>query len=392
MASVRWYGELSGGGAASRVVVLVHPPGTSRERARASGAIVERLIASQGWQAPIVLADDDVAEIIQASRRTVPYRETLRRFAKRVGESFDEVHFAHGLTGRVPELAMNAYPNAKRVVFGDALGSIYDARYFMALARGASIAEARRAAIERPPLHFRQVPRTIRHRMGSLALGGPRKLTADVAALVLPMDQTGNALADTPVSVVPKRLVLDVISDCQRAVPALAAYSGEVLKKTPAPHFVMLLENYADANMTSLDNEVAMYETAIRRHVPKGATILLKTHPLAVAPVDHMLRDRLEADYAAHLIPHDLVRYPMELWSGLVSSCEVMSMLSYCGISLAFLYGKVTICPVDDDLIERFFFQASWDRMRDAAVLYRGQLDNLATWDGESILWKGTVC
>lgn len=391
MASVRWYGESSGAGAADRVVVLVHPPVTSGEMASTNGAVVERLIASQGWPPPIVLAGDDESEITRASRHTVSYRETLRRFAARVGTGFDEVHYAHDLTGRVPELAMNAYPDAKRIVFGDALGSVYDTRYFMALAQGATIEEARRAALERPRLRARQVPRAIARWLRDAALGAPRRLPPDRAVLVLPMDQTGSALANTPISVVPKQLALDIIADCRRVLPELADYSREVLAGAPAPHFLMLLENYADADMTSFEDEVTMYETVVRRRVPKGGTVLLKTHPLAVAPIDVALRERLDPEYATRVIPRELARYPMELWSDLVSSCEVISMLSYCGISLAFLYDKSTLYPMDAGVIERFFPERSWDRVRDADVLYRGQLANLATWDGNSILWKGSL-
>jgi len=310
---------------------------------------------------------------------------------ERVGDGFDEVYYAHDMVGRVPELAMNAFPRAERIMYGDTLGSVYDRRYVMALAGGATIDEARRAARKRPRRTLGQLPHAVARGVRGIVLGAPRALTANKALLVLPMDQTGNALADIPVSVVPKNVVLEIISECQRVLPEVSGYTAEIVASTPSPRFLLLLENYADANMTSFENEASMYEAIVRSHVPEGATVLLKTHPLAVAPVGDALCERLASAYSVLVIPRDLARYPMELWSGLVSSCEVISMLSYCGISLSFLYDKRTIYPMDAEIFEKYFPERSRERMKDTDALYRGQLAGLATWDGKGLLWKGAL-
>jgi len=392
MASVRWNGEQSGRGEADRVVVLVHPPVPSAEMVRANGEVVERLIASQGWPAPIVLTGEDVAQITRESDRFARYADVLARFRERVGDGFDEIHYAHDMVGRVPELAMNAFPDAERIMYGDTLGSVYDPHYFMALAAGATIAEARREARERPRSPRGPLPRAIARGVREVALGGPQAFAAYKALLVLPMDQTGEALAGTPVSVVPKQVVTRIVSECQRVVPRIADYGRAIASDTPAPRFLLLLENYADADMTSFEDEVSMYEAIVRAHVPQGGTLLLKSHPLAVAPVADALCERLDSAYSVLVVPRDeLARYPMELWSDLIASCEIISMLSYCGISLSFLYGKQTIYPMDAGIVERFFPERSWERMKDSDALYRGQLDALATWDGMGVLWKGTL-
>ncbi len=390
IASVRSYGIESGAGDPTRVVVLLHPP-VSAATAAANAAVVERLIGSQGWDPPVLLAGEDLARLSPSLRRGASLRRTIRRFTETYGTEFDEIHFAHDMVKPLPELAMNAYPNAKRIVYGDALGSVYDTRYFMALAEGGTIDDARRAARGGSQHRSRTTPRSLARRVRDGLLGKATAFAPDAAVLVLPMDQTGRALAGTPFSVVPKQLMLDILAQCTGAVPELAAYARATRETTRAPRYLLLLENYADADMTGVDDELAMYEAVVRRHAPAGATVLLKPHPLAVAPIADRLTERLATDYAVHAIPAELGRYPMELWAELLSSCEVISMLSYCGISLAFLLGKQTIYPIDTSLIERYFPPRSWDRMNDSDVLYRGQLANLAAWDGRGILWKGEV-
>ena len=283
---------------------------------------------------------------------------------------------------------MNAFPDALRVVYGEGLGQVSEKKYSLALAAGASIEEAHRAARGRSNLEHRRFRSVVKGVVRKAAFGAPRVFDADLAALIIPMDQTGSALADNPLTVVPKRVALEVIADCKGVLPELAKYSRDILTNTPAPHYVMLLENFADADMMSFEDETAMYEAVVRQYIPRGATILLKTHPLSIAPIETAVDARLSGEYAVRVIPQDLGRYPMELWSDLISSCEVISMMSYCGISLAYLYDKSTICPLDFEVVQRFFPERAWDRMRDVALLYHGQLRNLETWDGTSILWK----
>ena len=360
--------------------------------AETNGAVVARLIASQGWAPPIVLSDTDVEAIIGPMRRGRSYAAVLRGFRELAGrERFDQIHYAHDLVGRVPELCVNAYPEAERIVFGDALGSVYHKRYTLALAAGATALEARtvaRGGRERTsPVGIRAAVAVLRRAIQ----GGPTEARPHVAELILPMDQTGTALEGTQLSIVPRDQVLGVIDECSRALPQLAEWSKRHLSETSAPHFLMLLENFADAGMIGLDDEVAMYAAMVRATVPQGATLILKAHPLIHSPVDAALRDVLHMEFNVVLMPRDLGRYPMELWRELAHSCKVLSVLSYCGISLPYLYGTPTLYPFGEGFIERFFPKRSWDQVREQETVCRGQLANLERWDGRGILWAGDV-
>jgi hypothetical protein len=138
------------------------------------------------------------------------------------------------------------------------------------------------------------------------------------------------------------------------------------------------------------EREVALYEEMLRRNAPHAATVIVKEHPLSIAPIGEVLAQRLTPHYTVRRVSSDFHRYPVELWSDLVEACQVISM-SYCSISLTFLYDKRVIYPIETSLIEEYIPPRFWDSYKNADALYRGQLANLATWDGQTVLWRGSV-
>jgi hypothetical protein len=393
LSAVKYYGLTCHGGAYDDVVTLVHNPGLSDPIAREAGTVVERIIASQGWTKPIVLTAGEMDEITRPTRLT-SYSAVLKRFRQQIGrDHVDEVFFSFDVMGRAIELAMNAYPSAERITFGDALGLVYNKQYNQTLASGthpdltARIKELLKKILSSHP---RRILKALNARFQPLLIGRPLPLDANKAVLILPMDQTGDYLDGRELIVVPRQLVLDIISSCQKNISELGRYSQGLLADTPAPHYLMLLDTFSEGNFTSFECEVAMYEEIVRRNVPKGATVFVKTHPLSVNPVAAALHSRLCGDFNTQIISRELSRYPMELWSDLIRACQVISM-SYCIISLAFLYDKQVIYPLDSALIESFVPQRFWDLFKNADSMYRNQLTSLANWDGHSVLWKGAL-
>ena len=392
LSAVKWYGVQRHGEDEPQVVTLLHNPGLSGDAVQESAQVVERVLTGQGWAKPLVLTMAEMAELVRAGERTT-YRQILDRFRKRIGVGrFDEVYYAHDVVGRAAELAMNAYPKAERITFGDALGSVYDKQYHLALAQGRSAEQDRptktwqvlRSAL-RPREVFAKGQTILKHRL----LGKPQPFQADKAVLILPMDQTGDCLENKELFVVPKKVVLEIISACQRSLSDLAEYSRKVLNDTSAPHFLILLENWSEGHFISFENEVEMYEEIVHRYVPPGATVLLKAHPFSVAPLDEVLSDRLSSSYRTLAIAGKYRRYPMELWGDFVAVCHIIT-LSYCSVSLSYLYDKQMIYPMDESLIERYLPQPLWESYKNADSLCRGQLTSLASWDGQSVLWKGS--
>jgi len=74
----------------------------------------------------------------------------------------------------------------------------------------------------------------------------------------------------------------------------------------------------------------------------------------------------------------------------MIASCRIIG-IAYSSVTLAYLYNKETIFALTDDMIEKFIQPKFWASLKDASHLYQGQLENLKTWDGKSLLWKGSI-
>ena len=260
----------------------------------------------------------------------------------------------------------------------------------MAFLGGATLDEAKKAVRDGKLAEKRTPRQFIVHLIKKILLGEFKPVQPDSALLVLPMDQTGTSLKGVKLMVVPKETVLDVIEDCKKVLPELAEYSHKVLNQTDPPHTLVLLENLTDAGLADLDKEVSYYETVIRENTPKNSTVLIKSHPLSSMKMDEKIHDRIKDDYHSVILDGKFARYPIEFWSEMIASSRIIG-IAYSSVTLAYLYNKETVFALTDDLIEKYIqpkFQAS---LKDAAHLYQGQLDNLKTWDGKSLLWKGSV-
>lgn len=390
LAAVRHFGDSNRLGSPSRVVTIVHAPTDDRNAAAEIGRMVERLIASQGWPAPIVLTIADVLALARDDGRS--YRRSLASFRKLVGAGeFDEVYYAHDFVNRVPELMMNAFPRARRITFGDSLGFVFNGRYLVAQVLGASREEARAAVEQAARDDSLGVPqRAMRWVRRQLSIER-RPYQANFAVLILPMDHTGDYLTDKELLVVPRAMTLEVIAECEAALPEVGGYSLELLSRTVSPRYLLVLENDVEANMMSLDEAVRMYETAVRRNTPVGATVLLKPHPLAVEPMAEEIARQLSPDYATMILSSELMRCPLELWKTLLDGCEVITPLSSCYVTLSYLYDKGVILASGRAWIEEFFPPKTWDYLTEVDERYRAMVSAMTTWDGKSVLWSGSL-
>lgn len=389
LAAVSHFGEHHGLGEPTRVVTVVHVPTDDRQAATEIGSMVERLIASRGWPAPIVLT---IAEVLALTPDGRSYRRSLAGFRELVGsDPFDEVYYAHDFVNRVPELMMNAFPAAHRITFGDSLGFVFNGRYLVAQVLGASREEAResvRQAARNDSLSpFRQAIRWVRRQLSM----EPKPCQARFAVLILPMDHTGDYLADKELLVVPRRTALEIIAKCESAIPEIAEYGRGLRNETNPPRYLLVLENDVEANMMSLDAAVGMYEHAVRRNAPAGSAIFIKPHPLAVEPIAESIARRLDAEYAPRVLSPELMRCPLELWKTLLEGCEVITPLSSCYITLSYLYDKSVLLASGREWIEEFFPPRTWEYLAEVDQRYRDMVAAMATWDGRSVLWSGNL-
>lgn len=391
MSAVRWYNAQRYPDEKVEVVTVVNTPGLSDAIIKESGDITTRIISSQGWPEPIFISDQEIGLYTPSLSGKLPVRSAIKNFKKRIHcEKVDEIFYAHDIGGAVPGLAMNAFPKAERILFGDGLGSIYNKIYHLALINGASIEEAKRAVRESSNAERGGFKTRLFGLAKELLLGRLYPYQADKAVLVLPMDQTGTSLHEVELMVVSKEVVHSIIADCQKALPDLVAYTRQIIEQTPPPHALILLENLTDANLSTGEQEVDFYEEVIREHVPLNGTVIIKAHPLSKAPIHEMLQSRLQSDYRSEVIPSSYSRFPIELWSDFIAQCEIIG-IAYGNVTLSYLYNKETVFALTEPMIERFINPKFWGSFKDASLLYSGQLNNLKHWDGSSMLWKGSV-
>jgi len=389
LCAVKWYGRVRYGDETADVVVLIHNPGLSDALAHESARVVGKMTSTHGWPEPIVLTRSEMNEITEGRSRN-DQRHALQRFRGSLGrDRFDEIYYPHDVVGCAAELATCAYPNATPITFGDALGTVTTRPYQMGLL-GLERRESSLALKMRSLTSPRAVARKLRALCRTGREWGATGIHAREAVLILPIDESGDGLLGTEPMTVPKDFAQGILARCQQAVPELAAYSQGLLAKTLAPHYLMLLQNWTDGNFTSFEHEVAMYEEMVERHVPHGATVFLKGHPLSARPLDKELCTRLLSRFAASVVSSALGLYPVELWGDLIASCEVVSM-GYPGTSLAFLYDKQVIYPFSLDMVERFFPERMWVYLRYCDRFTRAQRARLTSWDGRGIFLQGPI-
>jgi len=371
MCSVERLARQAGATPGPAPTVLLHFPGTPASQLETTADIIAALTASRGWARPKVLGDDDMNAILGPDGAASPQAaERLRQWLG--GPPPQEIHYVHTVVAKAAELSMRAYPQARRVTFGDSLGILHNDGYHMAQYAGLSLAEREAAG----RAHTR------------LTASGAFPQATTVACL-LPSDQKGDFLPGKKLLVVPKAMARSIIEGSSKELAGLEAYSRAMLERLPSPRFLFLTENIAEARFSTFENAVALQEEMIRRHAPPGSSIIIKAHPMSALDVHGVLANRLADDYAVEVLDERAGRYPLEFLKTLVEACQPLCW-SYCTLSLSYLYGKKLEHIIDDGLIRRYLDPLRWEAMRNSMHMVLESLANLPAWDGESPLLSGT--
>lgn len=311
-------------------------------------------------------------------------------FAEWLGENgFDEIYYPHDVAGYVYQLLAGANPTARKITTGDNIGHVFEREVYFSHLPGAGKSAK--------PKLMKRVKATIRRAMGKREKAVARPATPpvadhlpDEAALLLPVDQSGNFLKQTTLRIPPKAMAQQVLAECAAAASELDGYCRSLVDAIGDRRaFVLCTQNYAEAGTISFEREIEMWAGFIRAICPEGAVVFLKTHPGETLERGEALNAALAGRNELRTLDKRFRRFPIELWRTLLSHVDVISG-SMPSLSLKYLYDKDCIQPFSAAVIEQYFSPEYWGYYKNGLDLYVKPLEALPDWDGKSVLYSGS--
>jgi Alpha-2,8-polysialyltransferase (POLYST) len=346
------------------VLVWSHPATEHKTRERRLQAF-KLLLGGFPWATLFFPEQNEVKAHLSHNSRVMRKADYLR--GKFGPSAFAAVYYAHDVSADfIAQSAMQAYPNASRVCFGDALGVVYSNDYFTDHTYPVGAFEA----FSRPIQTIRNLLfRTKR----SWTLPTRRsRLDASHAALVLPCDPGGDFLAGKKLQTVDYESlngVLDCLSRSAERHLIKQTYWDEGAANSSV---VMLLGSYSESRLTSETKECALYVEAAHIHILPGSTIILKAHPASQPEKIALIEHALSAHYDTVVVSNDEI--PIETMPSLAKHYKILSF-SYSSVSLLYLYGSTVLHAMNDTLINMFFPEETRLWMRESNALYLQQID-----------------
>lgn len=329
---------------------------------------VRVLSASVPWAKVVYIKGNEMRALMRNR-----YSCSVKYLQARIGAShFDEIYLMRDYLGHGSPLLLNAYPAARKVIYGDSFGVI---------GQKGSV-----AAIYDP----KSAAARLRLNLRRLLLGEPRAISFDDAVLTLPIDMTGRSLQGIDLAVPSRDHVLACIEQIYGAVPALCAYCESLCAagRSGSSH-LYLLSNLSASGLSDSQQEIALYLEVIREQSPVGGTVYLKPHPRSTFEVLNALADQLKDAYRVIVVDEArFARMPIELWIGLIRHCEVVAMFSTSAINLKYLFDKDVTLPLTETRIAQYIKPVAIGHVSLSQRLMREALANLDRWDGKTVLWS----
>jgi hypothetical protein len=378
------------------LTLAVHWPGGSADQISELHQVVKDMTAGlDSVEACIALPDEILLPLVGRADAEAAARELRSLFAG----DFEEIYYAHDVIGVFYAMLSQSYPEARRICFGDGLGIVYERHYHLSFL-GVDTAKSEPAST---PGKGSSWQRALRRLLGiargvagnsaqaaSEAPFGLGSIPPHEAALILPVDQSGEFLRHVSLKVVPKELALQVLGDVSAQCAALSRHVDDLLHgRGSARKFLLMTENNAEGAFMTFERDVEMYCAIIEQHCAPGSVVYLKSHPGETLPRNEAIRACIGHKYELVEFDRRFKRYPIEFAARLVNECVPICM-SYPVLSLKYLFDRDVIQPTDDAFIEQWYPEKYWASYKNALSLYMEPLMSLSSWDGTGLLWSGS--
>lgn len=283
---------------------------------------------------------------------------------------FETIYFSHHATSDfTAQTFIQAFPNAKLICYGDAFGNFIDQDYLK-------------------PLIKNNVRNFFSWLKRKIKLLGCHFLNPKITRLMIPINLSTDSLQKIPLEIPTKKHAQQVLNQLQKNNILFNQYISSLcheLKNGSA--YLFLLNNLACSKLTSVQNEILLYQAIIEKQVPQKSLLLLKPHAGANLLQTKILANwAIKKGYIVKIFPSHFFTMPIELAEELIKNCHILST-SYPTISLHYFYNRSVIHALDDHLIERYFFPQKKEWAKHQNQIYIDVEKKLNTWDGNSILY-----
>lgn len=308
----------------------------------------------------------------------LPVRLRSRFLAKKIGQfKVTDFYFAHDISGDFwNQTLMHCFPTARRLCFGDALGLVYSREYINS--HMFSFEPYARTLI------LNSLSRIKRHWMLPRK---KRQLFAQQALLALPCDPGNDVLKQCELSIIDQQTLKHSVELMANSIPDYKAYSIEKSSEDSGCT-LLLLSNFTESKLTTLENEILLYKSILNTHVDKGSRVVVKPHPACNHLIFNSIKQNLQQDYCIEVMDDNYRVLPIELAETLIRTCRILSV-SYSSISIPFIYDKPVKHVLTNELIHRYFNKDRIKWLLESNTLYIHLAATLPDWDKKSVLAAG---
>jgi len=339
------------------ITLIVNHPGISQEINDEQANICLELLSSFDYSVKIrAIPWGQISNLVSTNNLI----KTSIEVKKILGDDieFDEIYYGQDVTGLMYQILCTAYPNALKICFGDALGMVKERHVHLSL-------------------------------LGITVEKTEERFNPDKAALVLPIDESGNFLKNTSLIVCPKAIVQQILDKLILSSNNLQNYITKLIAEYKNYRkYLLLTENYSEANFIGFERETNMYCSIIKKYCEPDGVVFIKSHPGETLPRNDSIKRKLQHNFNVVELDKIFKRYPIEIWKDLVRNSTVLCD-GFPSLSLKYLYGIDVLSGLDDNTIELWFPQRVWRALKNSRTLCREPLKRLENWNGMSVLYNG---
>lgn len=281
----------------------------------------------------------------------------------------DDVFFSHDISSDFWNQAlMHAFPKAKRVCYGDALGLVYTQNYFTQLMY--RIKNQNKIIIHNI---FARIKRKFLYPTKG------NQLKPHEAILAIPCDPGKDFLPQCALSIIPQHELKDCVQQLAETIPQFKTHMRDIISNHSKPCYLLMLSNFTESKLTTLENEISLYKEILAKHAQKDSIIIIKPHPAHNPVFFNQIIDALSQEYLIQIIDKEFYHLPIELAESLVQGCEVLSV-SYSSISLPYIYDKKVTHVLTQELINTYFSIEKMSWFIESNNLYLNMIKALQHW------------